>query len=428
MSTATTSVTAPGASRPLLALALAAVLVALLPGAPAHAAPAAPTALQLVGGARSIGVEFLPPPGGDAFSYDVRVGRGPWQPLDVTDTDGPTLFGRVYALPGRRALKDGATYRLSVAAVSRGKHGAASVVRSVTTLRRPAAEAVSVQAGDSEVTVALPSAAGGAGPSGRRVEVVRADDPDGESRELDCLGRSCVVDDLGNGVAYRVAVTPYRSVVLRSGEERVLGPTSTTTVTPSGVRGEPLVVAAVPLDGRVRLAWTAPQDGPGSAGEEATYEVLVDDGAWQPVAATLDGGTWTTEVDGLDNGFPVQLRVRAVVGEVAGPASRPRSAVPAGRPGVVRDPVATAGSRSARVTWDDPDDDGGSPLTRYVVTDAAGRTVCGAVPVAAASCVVRRLPARSTQVFTVRAVNTAAGKPGTGVGPGLATAPVRVRR
>lgn len=426
MRTVTTAATTSFLVRGLLALAVAAVVV--LPGAPAQAAPAAPTALQLVGGARSIGVEFLPPPGGDAFSYSVRVGRGSWQPLYVTDTDGPTLFGRVHDLPGRQAFRDGATYRVSVVAVSRGRYGAVSASRSVTTLRRPAAETVTAQAGDGAVSLVLPSAPGGAGPSGRHVEVVRADDPDGESRELDCLERTCTVDDLGNGVAYRVTVTPYRSVVLRSGEERSLGPARAVTVVPSGVRGEPLVVSVVPLDGRVRLGWTAPQGGPGAGGEEATYEVLVDDGAWQPVTATLDGSTWTSVVEGLDNGFPTQLRVRAVVGEVAGPASRPRTAVPAGRPGAVREPVATPGSRSARVTWDDPDDDGGSVLTRYVVTDASGRTVCGAVPVAAASCVVRRLPARSTQVFTVRAVNTAAGKPDTGTGPGVATAPVRVRR
>lgn len=411
----------------LLVLAVVAALVALLPGAPAHAAPAAPTALQLVGGARTLGVEFVPPAGGDAFSYDVRVNNGPWQPLDVTETERATLFGQVYALPGRRALKDGATYRVSVSAVSRGKHGAASATRSVTTLRKPAAESYAVRAGDGQVTLTFPTATGGAGPSGRRVEVARADDPDGDVVELDCTGTSCVVDDLGNEVAYAVAVAPYRSVAMYSGEERAYGPTRTTTVTPTGARAEPLLVSAVPLDRRVRLGWRAPQTGPGSTGTSATYEVLVDDGEWRAVDATLEAGTFSAEVDGLENGFPTRFRVRAVADDVAGPASRPRVATPAGRPGVVRDLVATPGSRSVRVDWADPDDDGGSPVVRYVVR-SAGRTVCASVSVDAAGCTVRRLAAGSRPTFTVTAVNTAAGKPGTGEGPGVTSAPVTVRR
>lgn len=422
--------TTPGPVRPLLVLAVVAVLTALLPGAPAYAAPAAPTGLQLVGGARTIGVEFVPPPGGDAFSYDVRVNNGAWQPLDVTETERDTYFGQVYALPGRRSLKDGATYRVSVAAISWRKMGPASAARSVTTLRRPAAETFATEVGDGQVSVGFARPAGGSGVSGRRIEVARADDLNADVHELDCTGDGCVVDGLGNGVSYRVAVTPYRVLTMVSGEERLDGPTTTTTVVPAGVRGEPLLTSAVPLDGGVRLGWRAPQVGPGSASDEASHEVAVDDGEWRALEAVRDPGTgtWTTVVDGLDNGYLTQLRVRAVGTEGTGPASRPRSVVPAGRPGPVREVVATAGSRSVLVQWEDPDDDGGSPLTRHVVTDSAGRTVCGSASVAAASCRVTRLAPGSTQVFTVRADNTAAGKPGTGTGPGVTSAPVKVRR
>jgi hypothetical protein len=74
-------------------------------------------------------------------------------------------------------------------------------------------------------------------------------------------------------------------------------------------------------------------------------------------------------------------------------------------------PAATAGDRSASVSWSPPASNGGSPITKYAVTAFEGAVARTAVLSSATSVVVPGLTNGTTYTFKVRAINAAGTGP-----------------
>jgi len=156
--------------------------------------------------------------------------------------------------------------------------------------------------------------------------------------------------------------------------------------------------------GGLRLDWTAATDNLGVAG----YVVRRDGQAIATPPASA-----RSYVDGAaspDSSHSYDVSAVDTAG-LEGPAASVTAAPPAA-PGAPTGVTAIAGDQAATISWSAPGDNGGSPITAYVVTaDPDGQT-CGTT--GARTCTVTGLANGTAYAFTVVAIN--------GVGPGPASA------
>ena len=126
-----------------------------------------------------------------------------------------------------------------------------------------------------------------------------------------------------------------------------------------GSPGAPTNVSAQPLDGRVRVTFTAPA-GNGATASELRYQYQVNNGAW----TNWNG---TSEIGGLTNGNTYTMHVRAY-SVVGGQQSQPGAAGSSNQVipfGPVRAPTGSATNlgTSVRLNWDARNSDNGRPIT-----------------------------------------------------------------
>ena len=183
--------------------------------------------------------------------------------------------------------------------------------------------------------------------------------------------------------------------------------------------GEPVVpqapigLTATPRDRSVLLDWALPF----APVDDYLIAVSADGGAtWRDVTDPVGSGTQAV-VRPLANGTEYLFAVTAVNVLGQSPAAR-AAASPFTEPSA---PLAVRadGGFDATVRWQPPVDDGGRPVTEYVVTGTPGGSC--RVPATARQCTIGELPAAAGYSFTVRAVNEAG--PGAPAGP---TKPVAV--
>ena len=126
------------------------------------------------------------------------------------------------------------------------------------------------------------------------------------------------------------------------------------SIAPATVPSAPRNLEGVRGNAEVTLSWDAPDDDGGSAIED--YEYKVDSGGW-----VSTGGTTTTyTVTGLTNGDTYEFRVRAVNDVGPGAESAPVSIAPATAPSAPLNLEGVRGNAEVMLSWDAPDDDGGS--------------------------------------------------------------------
>lgn len=173
------------------------------------------------------------------------------------------------------------------------------------------------------------------------------------------------VTGLANGTAYTFTVQAINGAGT--------GPASSPTapVTPSTVPAAPFGVVAMPGDGQALLDWTPPsQDG----GSPVTgYVVTPYEAGIAQRPDTFASAATTEAVTGLTNGTTYTFTVAASHLDGTGSDSVPSAAVtPAALAGAPTGLSAASGDGQATLSWVAPVDDGGTPVTGYVVTPLIG--------------------------------------------------------
>jgi hypothetical protein len=194
-----------------------------------------------------------------------------------------------------------------------------------------------------------------------------------------------------------------------------------------GKPGAPTIGTATPGDAKATVAWTVPASDGGSA--VTSYTVTASPGG---ATATVAAPAIQADVTGLTNGTAYTFTVRSTNAAGNGPESAATSpaVTPRTVPGKPTAVGATAGDKSASVSWTVPASNGGAPIASYTVTSSPGalsETVAGDQTGA----VVTGLTNGVAYTFTVLATNAAgdgaASDPSAEVTPvSNATAPSQV--
>jgi Fibronectin type III domain len=209
-----------------------------------------------------------------------------------------------------------------------------------------------------------------------------------------CSGSPCTVTGLTNGTSYTFTVAATNAVGT--------GPASTASnaVTPATVPDAPTNVAATRGNASATVTWTAPANNGSSITD---YTV-----SWSGGTKSCSGSP--CGVTGLTNGTSYTFTVAAINAVGTGPASSASNAVtPANVPNAPTNVSATAGVRSAIVSFTAPSDNG-SPITGYTAGWTGGSSPCSGSP-----CAITGLADGTSYQFSVTATNA--------VGTGPASAP-----
>ena len=305
-----------------------------------------------------------------------------------------------------RNLTNDQSYTFRVRAVNRVGESAASGSQSATpksTLVAPDTPfGLSATAGNQRVKLSWVQPSGGAALTHYEYELDLSD----TWISTGGTAPSTTVMGLTNGQTYTFRVRAVNS----AGASGASGSQSATPTTTEPEAPESL--SATPGDGQVTLRWRAPTN---DGGEPIThYEYELDgSGTWISTGSTATRHT----VTGLNNGQTYTFRVRAVnaLGNGAvvtlqatpspptggGGGGGPRITVPS----APRNLLAGGGDGQVTLTWEAPEDDGGSAITDYEVRiDGKGRWI--SIGSTGTTHTVTGLVNGQVYVFQVRAVNS----------------------
>ena len=192
----------------------------------------------------------------------------------------------------------------------------------------------------------------------------------------------------------------------------------------SGVPGVATGLTATRGNAQVALSWTAPVTN-GSAITNYVIEYKPTSGSsWSTFVHAASTAT-SIIVTGLTNGTSYDFRVSAVNGNGTGVASSIATATPATTAGAPTGLSATIGSGQAALTWSVPANDGGSPVTDYVVeysTDGVNWTPFAHAASAGTSLTVTGLTNGTAYQFRISAVNALGTSAPSGIANGTPTA------
>ena len=211
------------------------------------------------------------------------------------------------------------------------------------------------------------------------------------------------------------------SVTLSSSE--LLGLIGPPNVSPQAVApSAPVGVTALAGNASASVSWTAPADDGGAA--ITSYTVTSS-----PAGGTCAVTGVTANCTGLTNGTAYTFTVVATNSAGNSPASAASATVtPATTPDAPTSVTATAGVRSASVSWTAPANNGGASITGYIVASSPSGASC-VVSGTAASCT--GLANATSYTFTVVATNRVGNSASSAASavittPGLPSAPTGV--
>ena len=134
--------------------------------------------------------------------------------------------------------------------------------------------------------------------------------------------------------------------------------------------GAPTDLKLLVHDRALQVSWKAPSDDGGQpiTGYRLQWRSGDNQLSESDPSVTVAGGVLNRRIGSLDNGTQYYVRVRAINDVGEGPWSTPpASATPAAAPGAPREMTIEPGNQKLTVTWQPPADDGGSPVTGYLV-------------------------------------------------------------
>ena len=361
--------------------------------------PGAPTAVTATRGDETATVAFTPPTdnGGSIItSYTLTVVEtgqtftGNGSPITVTGlTNGSSYTFKVSAT-NAVGVSDSSTASAPVKIA-----GVADAPTSVTAV-----------AGDETATV---SASGNwntlSGSGGESVTAIVFTSMNGLHTCTATLpATSCTISGLTNGTAYTFTAIAQNAVGNSPG-------TSSTSVTPAGNPTAPTSVTAIAGDKSATITFS----GAGNNGSTITSYII----KVSPTGDTFTVSSSPAVISGLTNGGSYTFTVAAVnaIGESVF-STTSASAVPASAPAAPTSLAVLSGDTSTVVSWSPPSDDGGNPITSYLVTASNGATCTAIAP--ATSCKITGLTNGTSYTFTAQAINSI------GTGSASATSPASV--
>lgn len=177
-----------------------------------------------------------------------------------------------------------------------------------------------------------------------------------------------------------------------------------------GPPSAPGIVGVVPGDGQATVSWTEPVFDGGSGGgliNDYTVRAVQDN----TKSCAVYAPTTSCSVTGLTNGQAYSFTVVANNGSHNSPPATTGTVTPLGTPGAPQGVGASPGDGQARVAWQAPLTNGGSPITGYTVV-AVQDVSKGCTTTGALLCTVAGLVNGSAYSFRVTASNAqGAGTP-----------------
>jgi hypothetical protein len=239
-------------------------------------------------------------------------------------------------------------------------------------------------------------------------------------RTEDLLGETTITfTGLSNG-------RPYYFGVDAENEESIGPMVFTPIVMPRTIPGAPRDVSAYPGDKQATVSWRAPADDGGA--DVTSYSVVVR--TVSGVVRTLSAEESPLLVTVLTNGVNYTFTVEAANEAGTGPASAPSAPVtpyegthPPGAPTSVS---GVAGIGQVVVSWSAPADNGGSPITGYVIMAYAEGALVQTVTASGGPLTVTGLTDGVGHAFTVSAVNAVGTGPPSGPSPAVTPLPPEI--
>lgn len=327
--------------------------------------PDAPGPPSVAGGNSKVTVSWTAPAfnGGSAVTgYVVTPSIGSLQLTPIT-------FSSTATSQTVEGLTNGTTYTFKVAAINAVGTGAQSAPSTAVTpapVAPGAPTALLGGSGDRKVTLSWvgPSDNGGSSVTGYVVTPFI-----GSIAQTHVVFNSALttqtVTGLTNGTSYSFRVAAINAIGT--------GPMSESSglLKPVTVPGAPGSVGVTGGDARVTVSWTPPSSNGGTA--ITGYVVTPYIGGTAQSSVVFNSTLTTQSIVGLTNGTAYTFRVSAVNVVGGGPQSSPSAAVtPMTVPGAPSAVTATATNSRASLTWTPPSNNGGSPVTGYVVTPYVG--------------------------------------------------------
>lgn len=357
--------------------------------------PEAPVGLGLSGTDRSLIVGFTS--GGDGGSAITRIEYS----LDGGSWVDSGSLSSTFTVGG---LINGEEYEVRVRAVNAlGAGDEAGPVRGTPQTLPGAPLSLSAVAGDGSATVSwsAPASDGGSPVVGYVATLYDQSAAGIAVASCSTSGQTtCVVGGLDNGTTLYAAAVAITSAGT--------GPSTTPrlAVRPVGVPTV-AITSLTPAASSIQVDVSTDDGGAPLSG----YQYRLDGGSWVSAETTAEPFT----ISGLTTGQSYDVEVRAVNSVGVGPASAPAAATPRTAPGGVSALSATGLDSSASLQWAPPANDGGDPVSDYVVefaTSPSGPwTTFADGATANNSAVVTGLTNGTSYLFRVSARNDAGSGP-----------------
>ena len=325
------------------------------------ARPGAPTLNTLLPGDSFLTLAFTAGSAGSSSitGYQYQLNGGAWLPTSST-TSPLTITG----------VANGTSYAVALRAVSNAGVGAASSTLTATPFTFPDAPdpATTIANGvDSAIVVSwLVPNANGSPITSYTATAFNAPTAGAQVRTCTTAALTCTLSSLSNGTTYYVSIQSQNAAGLSARSARV-------AVVPSLLPGAVSAVTGVASNGQVSVSWT-----PGSVGASAINDYTVWYASGGSYVQFSDGVSTSTSavVTGLTNGTPYTFEIYAVNTGGTGPVSAPSAAItPATLPDAPTIGVATGANTAAIIGWTPPVNNGGDPVTGYVITPSIGASV-----------------------------------------------------